>query len=93
MFLTVAPLLRELLRGAAWVTRVNRWCLPVYLLHLPLLCVLGVLEFPGVVGDVAADGWLGARVVVLPALAVVLFVLSAGLGRCVRPRLRVVSSA
>ncbi|WP_432509852.1 acyltransferase family protein [Kineococcus sp. SYSU DK001] len=69
VFLLLRPALR---RPAAVLARFNRYCLPVYLLHLPVLCVFAALGVPGVVGDVAADGWWAARCAVLPALALTL---------------------
>lgn len=70
VFLPLRPAVR---RPVAVLARLNRYCLPVYLLHLPLLCLGAALGVPGVVGDVSADGWWSARVAVLPALALALF--------------------
>ncbi|WP_432545050.1 acyltransferase family protein [Kineococcus sp. SYSU DK002] len=69
LFLLLRPALR---RPAAVLAPSTRYCLPVYLLHLPVLCVFAALGVPGVVGDVAADGWWAARCAVLPALALTL---------------------
>ena len=78
VFLLVHPALR---RPATVPARLNRYCLPVYLLHLPVLALSAALGFPGVVGDVTADGWWTARAAALPALALTLLAASRGLLR------------
>ncbi|NAZ86910.1 acyltransferase family protein [Kineococcus indalonis] len=94
-FLLLRPVLQRLLRGARTgrvLAAVNRRCLPVYLLHQPVLLACAVLsaavpQVPGPLGAPgsagAAAGWLAQRpaALVLPDVLVLALALATGGGR------------